>query len=382
MSDENELQPAAEAAIVPGTPAEEPGAMPLAVVARDPQNLAPAQLQQARDIADAFDIEQPEAIVEYGTSAQRSISEFSAGLLNEVRTDDTGFVGDVLNELMVKVKDANVDGLTASGELSQLPLIGPLFDSFKRWVAKFEKVEVQIERIEGELDRAQHRLTGDIAMFDQLFEQNADYFDELNVYIAAGEMKLEELRETTLPELRQKAAESQDPMEAQRVRDLEALVNRFEKKVHNLKLSRMIAIQTAPQIRIIQANDQVLVDKIHTSILTTLPLWRSQIVIGVGLVRQRRALEMQHEVDETTNQLLAKNSEMLKQGSIEVAQANERGIVDIETLRKVNEDLVATIDETLRIQREGREKRAQVEVELATLERELKEKIQAAASGA
>jgi uncharacterized protein YaaN involved in tellurite resistance len=382
MSDENELQPAAEAAIVPGTPAEEPGAMPLAVVARDPQNLAPAQLQQAKDIADAFDIEQPEAIVEYGTSAQRSISEFSAGLLNEVRTDDTGFVGDVLNELMVKVKDANVDGLTASGELSQLPLIGPLFDSFKRWVAKFEKVEVQIERIEGELDRAQHRLTGDIAMFDQLFEQNADYFDELNVYIAAGEMKLEELRETTLPELRQKAAESQDPMEAQRVRDLEALVNRFEKKVHNLKLSRMIAIQTAPQIRIIQANDQVLVDKIHTSILTTLPLWRSQIVIGVGLVRQRRALEMQHEVDETTNQLLAKNSEMLKQGSIEVAQANERGIVDIETLRKVNEDLVATIDETLRIQREGREKRAQVEVELATLERELKEKIQAAASGA
>lgn len=382
MSDENQLQPAADAAIVPEAPAEKPGEAPLAVVSRDPEHLAPSQLEQAKAIAAAFDIEQPEAIIGYGTSAQRSISDFSAGLLNEVRTDDTGFVGDILNDLMIKVKDANVDGLTASGELSKLPVVGPLFDSFKRWVAKFEKVEVQIEKIEGELGRAQKRLTEDIVMFDQLFEQNADYFDELNVFIAAGEMKLAELRETTLPELRAEANASQDPMQLQRVRDIEALVDRFEKKVHNLKLSRMIAIQTAPQIRIIQVNDQVLVDKIQTSVLTTLPLWRSQVVIGMGLVRQRRALEMQQSVDDTTNELLAKNSEMLKQGSIEVAEANERGIVDIETLRKVNEDLVTTIDETLRIQREGREKRAAVETELAALEQQLRDKITGAASEA
>ncbi len=381
MSDENQLQPADDAAIVPEAPAEKPGEAPLAVVSRDPDHLAPAQADQAKAIAAAFDIEQPEAIIGYGTSAQQSISEFSAGLLSQVRNEDSGFVGDILGELMIKVKDTNVDGLTASGELSKLPLIGPMFDSFKRWVAKFEKVEPQIEKIETELDRAQQKLMADIVMFDQLFERNADYFDELNVYIAAGEMKLAELRETTLPELQQKAAESQDPMEAQRVRDLEALVSRFEKKVHNLKLSRAIAIQTAPQIRIIQANDQVLVDKIQTSVLTTLPLWRSQIVIGLGLERQRRALEMQKSVDDTTNELLAKNSEMLKQGSIEVTEANERGIVDIETLRKVNEDLVTTIDETMRIQREGREKRTAVEAELVTLERELQEKIRAAASG-
>lgn len=211
MSDENQLQPAADAAIVPEAPAEKPGEAPLAVVSRDPEHLAPSQLEQAKAIAAAFDIEQPEAIIGYGTSAQRSISDFSAGLLSEVRTDDTGFVGDILNDLMIKVKDANVDGLTASGELSKLPVVGPLFDSFKRWVAKFEKVEVQIEKIEGELDRAQKRLTEDIVMFDQLFEQNADYFDELNVFIAAGEMKLAELRETTLPELRAEANASQDP---------------------------------------------------------------------------------------------------------------------------------------------------------------------------
>jgi uncharacterized protein YaaN involved in tellurite resistance len=379
MSDEIEVQSSTPEVVATSA---EVGAAPLAVVAGDPENLAPAQMQKARAIADAFKIDESQAIIEYGTSAQRGIGQFSAGLLDEVRAKDTGFVGEILTDLMIKVKDANVDGLTASGELSQLPLIGPLFDSFKRWVAKFEKVNVQIEQIEDELDRAQRALTKDIVMFDQLFEQNKNYFDELNVYIAAGEMKLAELREKTLPDLRQKAQESQDPMDAQRVRDFEALVDRFEKKVHNLKLSRMIAIQTAPQIRIIQGNNQVLVDKIQTSVLNTLPLWRSQIIIGVGLVRQRRALEMQQQVDETTNELLAKNSEMLKQGSIEVAQANERGIVDIESLRKVNADLISTIDETLRIQREGREKRAQVEVELATLERELKEKVVAATTGA
>ncbi len=378
MSDEIEVQ-SDPAGIV--SPSGEVGAAPLAVAAAAPENLAPAQMQKAKAIAEAFKIEESQAIIEYGTSAQRGIGQFSAGLLDEVRAKDTGFVGEILTDLMIKVKDANVDGLTASGELSNLPLVGPLFDSFKRWVAKFEKVNVQIEQIEDELDRAQRALTKDIVMFDQLFEQNKSYFDELNVYIAAGEMKLIELRDVTLPRLRDAANASKDPMDAQRVRDFEALVDRFEKKVHNLKLSRMIAIQTAPQIRIIQGNNQVLVDKIQTSILNTLPLWRSQIVIGVGLVRQRRALEMQQKVDETTNELLTKNSEMLKQGSIEIAQANERGIVDIETLRKVHQDLIPTIDETLRIQREGREKRAQVEVELATLERELKEKVVAAATG-
>jgi uncharacterized protein YaaN involved in tellurite resistance len=211
-------------------------------------------------------------------------------------------------------------------------------------------------------------------MFDQLFAQNKAYFDDLNTYIAAGGIKVAELREVTLPALEAEAKASDDPMDAQRVKDLASSIDRLEKKVHNLRLSRMIAIQTAPQIRIIQGNDQVLVEKIQSSIMNTLPLWRSQIVIGVGLARQKRAMDMQANVDKTTNELLQKNSEMLKQGSLTIAEMNERGIVDIETLRKVNDDLITTIDETLRIQAEGRAKRQEVEKELVTLEDDLRKK--------
>jgi uncharacterized protein YaaN involved in tellurite resistance len=352
----------------------------LAVMTTDPEHLPDVQMEKAKAIAAAFDIEKASAIVDFGSAAQKGIGEFSAGLLDNVRAKDTGYVGDILTNLMLKVKEADVDGITAEGALANLPIIGPLFDAMRHWAAKFEKVNAQIETIEDQLDAAQRSLTKDVVMFDQLFAQNKKFFDDLNVYIAAGEMKLEELRTTTLPEFQAHAQQTQDPMDAQRVQDLQSLIERFDKKVHNLKLSRTIAIQTAPQIRIIQANNQVLVDKIQSSIMTTLPLWRSQIVIGVGLARQKRALEMQQQVDETTNELLSKNSEMLKQGSIEIAKQNERGIVDIETLRKVNADLITTIDETLRIQKEGREKRAAVESELAVLEKDLREKVVQAAN--
>jgi len=352
----------------------------LAVMATDPEHLPAAQIEKAKAIAAAFDIEKPQSIIDFGSAAQKGIGDFSAGLLENVRAKDTGFVGDILTNLMIKVKDTNVEGLTADGALAKLPIIGPLFDAVRHWAAKFEKINSEIEDIEDQLDAAQRSLTKDVVMFDQLFAQNKKFFDDLNIYIAAGEMKLEELRTVTLPEFQAHAKETQDPMDAQRVNDLQSLIERFDKKVHNLKLSRTIAIQTAPQIRIIQANNQVLVDKIQSSIMTTLPLWRSQIVIGVGLARQERALEMQKQVDETTNELLTKNSEMLKQGSIEIAKQNERGIVDIETLRKVNEDLITTIDETLRIQKEGREKRAAVESELAVLEKDLRDKVVEAAN--
>jgi uncharacterized protein YaaN involved in tellurite resistance len=374
MSDELQQVPAEAAPVVDDSAT-------LAIMSSDPDKLPVAQVEKAKAIASAFDIEKPQAIIEFGSAAQKGISQFSAGLLDDVRAKDTGYVGEILTNLMIKVQDANVDGLSASGQLAKLPLIGPLFDHVRRWAAKFERVNSEIESIEDELDKAQRGLTKDVVMFDELFSQNRQFFDELNVYIAAGGMKLTELRETTLPQLEAKAKESEDPMEAQRVKDLESLIDRFDKKIHNLKLSRTIAIQTAPQIRIIQTNNQVLVDKIQSSIMNTLPLWRSQIVIGVGLARQERALEMQRKVDETTNELLTKNSELLKQGSIEIAKQNERGIVDIETLRKVNQDLITTIDETLRIQKEGREKRAVVEKELAVLEKDLRDKVvQAAAS--
>ena len=352
------------------------------VAGADLGKLPADQIEKAKSIAAAFDISSPQSIIDFGSSAQRGISQFSADILDQVRQKDAGQVGDILGNLMIKVKDVNVDGLTPEGELAKLPLIGPLFDAARHWMAKFEKVNVEIEQIEDQLDTAQRGLTKDIVMFDQLFAQNTAFFNDLNTYIAAGEMKIQELREKDLPALQAQATTSNDPMDAQKVKDLAAAIDRFDKKVYNLKLSRMIAIQTAPQIRIIQGNDQVLVEKVQSSIMNTLPLWRSQIVIGVGLERQKRAMEMQQEVDKTTNELLSKNSEMLKQGSIEIAEQNERGIVDIETLRKVNEDLITTIDETLRIQQEGRSKREQVEKELVTLEDDLRKKAADIAAGA
>jgi uncharacterized protein YaaN involved in tellurite resistance len=361
--------------IVPQPPVIPADSPVMAVMSSDPENLPAAQAERAKAIAAAFDIEKPQSIIDFGSPAQKGISDFSAGLLENVRAKDTGYVGEILTNLMFKVKDVDVNGLTADGALANLPIVGPLFDSLRHWAAKFQKINAEIETIEDQLDAAQRSLTKDIVTFDQLFAQNMKFFDELNVYIAAGEMKLEELRTVTLPEFQTRARETQDAMDAQRAKDLESMIDRFEKKVHNLKLSRTIAIQTAPQIRIIQSNNQVLVDKIQSSIMNTLPLWRSQIVIGVGLARQKRALEMQKRVDDTTNELLTKNSEMLKQGSIEIAKQNERGIVDIETLRKVNADLITTIDETLRIQKEGRVKRGEVEAELAVLEKDLRDKV-------
>lgn len=352
----------------------------LSIADTDLAKLPVAQIEKARAIADAFDISSSQAILDFGSGAQRGISQFSADILEQVRVSDAGHAGDIMSKLMFKVKDVNIDGLSPSGQLANLPIIGPFFDATRQWLAKFEKINVEIEQIEAELDKAQRGLTKDIVMFDQLFAQNKAFFDDLNTYIAAGSMKVTELREVTLPALKSEAEASDDPMDAQRVKDLASAIDRLEKKVHNLRLSRMIAIQTAPQIRIIQGNDQILAEKIQSSIMNTLPLWRSQIVIGVGLARQKRAMDMQANVDATTNELLQKNSEMLKQGSLTIAEMNERGIVDIETLRKVNDDLITTIDETMRIQAEGRAKRQEVEKELVTLEDDLRKKAAAIAA--
>ena len=213
----------------------------------------------------------------------------------------------------------------------------------------------------------------DVAMFDGLYEKNLEYFQELQIYIAAGEEKLKELREETLPNLRRQAQEKGDPMSAQLVSDFEDTVNRFEKKVHDLKLSKTIAIQTAPQIRLIQNNDKVLIDKIQTAILSTIPLWKSQIVIALGLHNQEKTLKIQREVTDTTNRLLEKNSELLRQNTVGTAKEAERGIADLETLKKVNSNLIATIEDTIKIQREGRAARQNAEAELVQIEERLKQ---------
>ncbi|HNV45470.1 MAG TPA: toxic anion resistance protein [Spirochaetota bacterium] len=342
----------------------------------DVSKLSPEDMKKVQEIAKQIDIDDSQAVVTYGVGAQREISSFSDTILNEVRTKDTGFVGDILTNLVVNIKDLDVDSLSTGGSfVSKIPVIGQLVDSVKRFIIRYEKTSLQIEKITDELDKARMQLLKDIALLDNMYEKNQEYLKNLDLYIAAGQIKLKELQEKTIPEMKAKADASNDPADAQKFQDLAMAVNRFEKKVHDMKLSRMIAIQTAPQVRMIQGSNQTLVEKIQTSILNTIPLWKNQIVIAITLFRQNKALKLQKEITKTTNDLLSKNAELLKQSSIDIAKETERGIVDIETLKKVNNDLITTIEETLKIQAEGRVKRAQAEKELIKLETDLKQKL-------
>jgi len=330
------------------------------------------------EICASLDVADSQQMIQFGVAAQSRISTFSDNILAQVRSKDAGFVGEMMTDLVVKVKDLEVDKLEAGGKkqgfFSKLGF-GKLAASHKRFMEKFERIDVQIEKLTNELDKARMELLKDVGMFDALYEKNLEYFKELNLYIAAGERKLEELNTTVIPELREKARQSGEQIDAQRANDMEQVAIRFEKKVHDLKLSKMISIQTAPQIRLIQNNDRVMVDKIQTSILNTIPLWKNQIVIAIGLFRQQKALEMQREVTNTTNELLAKNADLLKTNTLEIARESERGIVEIETLKKVNTSLIETLEETVRIQEKGRIDRRAAEGELTKMEDELKNKL-------
>lgn len=339
------------------------------------------QKQKVEEIVKSINIEDSQFVLQYGIGAQSQIAGFADSVLGEVRAKDSGEVGEILSELMLKVKDLDVNGIPAGqGFMSKMPIIGSIVSNTQKFTAKYQKLSVEIERIVDELDKSKMQLLKDVTLLDYLFEKNLEYLGNLNCYILAGNLKLKELNERVIPELQEKVKLSNDPMDAQRLNDMLQLVNRFEKKIHDLKLSRMVALQTAPQIRLIQNNNQVLVEKIQSSILNTIPLWKNQIVIAISLLRQKRALAVQKEVTDTTNELLQKNAAMLKDSSIGIAKETERGIVDIETLKKVNVDLISTIEETLRIQQDGRVKRQQAEVELANIEKELKDKLTAVRS--
>ena len=338
------------------------------------EELSPEQKARVEEVKNSIDLMDSQAALQYGVGAQRNISSFSDHILTQVRSKDSGYVGELMSDLVLKVKEVevDVDGLD-EGFLDKLPFLKNASRAVKKFMQRYEKLEVQIDRIEQQLDQARMQMLKDITMFDGLYEKNLEYFRELQIYIAAGEEKLKELQETTLPQLHAEAAAKGDAMSAQVVRDFEDTVNRFEKKIHDLKLSKTVAIQTAPQIRLIQNNDKMLVDKIQTAILSTIPLWKSQIVIALGLHRQESVLKMQRSVSDATNTLLTKNAELLRQNSTEVARESERGIVDLETLKKVNADLISTIEETIKIQQEGRAARQNAETELLSIEQKLKE---------
>jgi uncharacterized protein YaaN involved in tellurite resistance len=337
------------------------------------KNFKDDEKQRITDIAKDIDIEDASGVITYGVGAQKEISSFADATLSQIREKDTGYVGDILTDMMVKIKDLKVDSIgTNKGILSQIPILNAFVHAVKKFIAQYEKVSVHIERIIEELDKARVTLLKDISMLDNMYETNLQYLRNLDFFIAAGMLKLKELTEKTLPEMRAQADASNDPKDSQRVADFTQAINRFEKKIHDLKLSRLIAIQTAPQIRLIQGNNQALVEKIQSSILNTIPLWKNQIVIAISLFRQKKSLELQKEVSKTTNELLSKNAELLKQSSLDIARENERGIVEVETLKKVNSDLITTIEETLKIQAEGREKRQAAEAEILRLEGDLK----------
>ena len=339
-------------------------------VTRQVEELTPAEKDKVQSIKDSINLMDSSTPLSFGAPAQKEIAQFSDSILAKVRTKDSGEVGELLGALVTKVKGFDVS--EKKSFVSKIPIIGSLVDKAEDIKSSYDKLSTQVEKIQSSLEKSKIKLMEDVAMFDTLYEKNLEYFKDLQLYIIAGEEKLEEMRSTTLPKLKAQAAAKNDPMAVQVVNDFEQSVDRFEKKIHDLKLSKTLAIQTAPQIRLIQNNDRVLIDRVQSAVYHTIPLWKNQLVIALGLTHQKEVIEMQRALSDATNDLLRRNAEMLKQNSVETAKANERGIVDIDTVKKVNEDLISTIEETMRIQQEGRQKRASAEKELIAIEDRLK----------
>ena len=333
--------------------------------------LTPAEQQMVNEFAAKIDIENTNQILQYGAGTQKKMADFSDTALENVKMQDLGEIGDLITNVVGELRDfdAQDDG-------------GRFFGFFKIQSSKIEnlknkydKAEVSIEKITDSLQQHQVRLLKDSAMLDKMYEQNLNYFKELTMYILAGKKKLEETRNGKLEELKNKAMMSGLPEDAQAARDLDEKCNRFEKKLHDLELTRTIAMQTAPQIRLIQNNDTVMVEKIQTTIVNTIPLWKSQMVLALGIAHSAEATQAQRQVTDITNELLRKNAEMLHTATVEIAKESERGIVDLETLQKTNADLIQTLDDVMRIQMEGRQKRQAAESEMRRMEDELKRKL-------
>lgn len=321
-----------------------------------------------------IDVTDSTQVLQYGAKAQSKISQFSDSVLEGVKTRSTGEVGDLLANLVGEIKSFDSD---IAGD--NKTFLGKLFNNAKKqvdtWIAKYSKIETNIDGVEKQLENHRLQMLKDIAIFDTMYEKNLEYFKEISLYIIAGEKKLEELRNVELPKLRAQAQESGEQLDAQKVQDLENTINRFEKKIYDLKTTRIISIQMAPQIRLLQNNEAELVEKIQGSITNTIPLWKNQIVLALGINNAKQALGAQKAVTNLTNDMLKKNSEILKQGSIEIAEESERAIVDVETLQKTNRDIIETLDKVIEIHETGRAKRQEAEVELQNIEKELKEKM-------
>lgn len=337
--------------------------------------IPPENREKAYQLAQQIDPKNHQAIITYGTQAQSKLMTFSNSMIEHVKKEDIGEVGEILSDLMKKFNEVNPDELKPEKRTMFSRMFGKIQNSLQEVLSKYQKTGAQIDRISVKLERSKNTLMSDVVFLEKLYEHNKEYFHALNVYIAAGELKLDELNQATIPKLKQKAEQTQDQMAFQEVNDMMQFADRLDKRIYDLKLSREITVQSAPQIRLIQNTNQALIEKIQSSIMTAIPLWKNQVAIALTLIRQRNAVEAQKQVSKTTNELLLKNAEMLKTNTIETAKENERGLVDIETLKKTQENLIQTLEETIRIQQEGRVKRRQAEHELAQMEDELKQKL-------
>ena len=332
--------------------------------------LTPEEQKMVNDFAAKIDIENTNQILQYGAGTQKKMADFSDTALENVKTQDLGEIGELISNVVGELKDFDVQEE------------GKFFGFFRKQTSKMEnlknkydKAQANVEKITDSLQQHQVRLMKDSAMLDKMYEQNLNYFKELTMYILAGKKKLEETRNGKLAEMKNKAALSGLPEDAQAARDLDEKCSRFEKKLHDLELTRTIAMQTAPQIRLIQNNDTVMVEKIQTTIVNTIPLWKSQMVLALGIAHSAEAVQAQRQVTDITNELLRKNAETLHMATVETAKESERGIVDLETLQKTNADLIQTLDDVMRIQMEGRQKRQTAEMEMHRMEEELKRKL-------
>jgi len=332
--------------------------------------LTAEEKEAVENFASQIDLTNSSVILQYGAGTQKKMADFSENALESVRTKDLGEVGELLSGVVGQLKDFDEEE-----EKGFLGIFKRTSNKLQNLKAKYAKAETNINQICKALESHQVQLMKDVAILDKMYELNLTYFKELSMYILAGKKKLQEVRDTKLKEMVQKAQASGLPEDAQAAKDMDAMCNRFEKKIHDLELTRTVSIQTAPQIRLVQSNDTLMVEKIQSTLVNTIPLWKSQMVLALGVEHSAQAAEAQREVTDMTNELLKKNAEKLKLSTIETAKESERGIVEMETLRATNESLISTLDEVMRIQQEGRQKRQEAEVEMQRLETELKQKL-------
>ncbi len=364
------LDPVAPA--TPATPAPEPAKPEVTPVQMDENLLNEAEKQAVEAFSRKIDLTDSNLILQYGAAAQKNVASFSENALNSVRTKDLGEVGKSLSDLVVELKGFGQEEEEKKGLFGLFKKTGNKLEAMK---AQYAKVEANVDKIARELEQHQVTLMKDVAMFDQMYELNLKYYKELTMYILAGKRRLAEVRDTELPALKARAEQTGAQEDAQKYNDLAQMCDRFEKKLHDLELTRMISVQMGPQTRLLQNNDTLMVEKIQSSLVNTIPLWKSQMVLALGLEHSRQATAAQSAVTEMTNSLLKKNADMLKMGTIETAREAERSVVDMETLQHTNQQLISTLDEVLNIQKEGAAKRRAAEAELGRIEGELKQKL-------